>query len=287
MNIVPITTETIAPYLPLCGGDAALLRTPGRYALGAQEHGKAVGLLLYRAEGAGAEIVRLAWSQDAPDGVGQALVADFLERRREKEGRFAFALLGEAERERLGVLLAENGFVPAEERGSCWEFSLSDLRLGEGGPQKRENVVPLEEVPGPVRNRFFGGLSGGAVPDRQSLDGKASHVLLGREGIQAAILLSFAPDGDRNVELLYLCDPSQSAAMLSLLRAAAASLRKTEGADLRLFAAAGDPQTDRLVQRLAPDAKQVSFPLYRFFRMDLDHEARLIWEWDNARFEQE
>ena len=40
MNIVPITTETIAPYLPLYGDDIMFLRAPGRYALGAQESGK-------------------------------------------------------------------------------------------------------------------------------------------------------------------------------------------------------------------------------------------------------
>ena len=55
---------------------------------------------------------------------------------------------------------------------------------------------------------------------------------------------------------------------------------------MRIFAAAGDPQTERLLQHLAPNAKQVSFPLYRFYWMDLDYEARLIWEWDNARFEE-
>lgn len=286
MNIVPITTETIAPYLPLYGDDIMFLRAPGRYALGAQESGKAVGLLLYRISDAGAEIVRIAWSQNASDDVGRALVSNLLERLKEKDCHFAFALLGESEQEQLSPALTENGFVPTEETGSCWEFSLSDLRLGDSVPRKRADMMPLNEVPEPIRNRFFHKLAGSVTLGKGSMDTKASHVLLDREGIQAAILLSLVPNGDRNIELLYLHDGAQSTAMPSLLSAAAATLRKAGKPDMRIFAAAGDPQTERLLQHLAPNAKQVSFPLYRFYWMDLDYEARLIWEWDNARFEE-
>lgn len=286
MKIVPITPETIAPYLPLCGDHAMFLRAPGRYALGAQENGKAVGLLLYRLDNTEAEIVWLVWSQNGSPAVGRALISDFLERLKEKNCGFAFALLGERDQERLGPVLTEYGFVPTEEKGSCWEFSLSDLRLGDSVPQKRKDLVPLKEVPQPVRNRFFHKIAGCVLSGQRSLDEKASYVLLNRDGVQAAVLLSFVPNGGRNLELFYLHDRAQSAVMPALLRAASASLQQTGRPDMRLFVATGDPQTERLLQRLAPNAKQVSFPLYRFYWMDLDYEARLIWGWDNARFEE-
>ena len=283
MNIISVTNEAFAPYLPLCGGDTLFLCAPGRYALGAQENGRAAGLLLYTLSETGAVLNRLAWSQDFSEDVGRALLEAFWERLQEQDCFLASALLGEEEHDQLGGILTQAGFFPMREEGRCWEFPVGSLHLG-GVPAKKTGLLSLEEAPDILLNRFFRELSGTATHGRGALDSRASFLLPGQQGVQAALLFSRAPNGDRCVDLLYLRSREMSAAALSLLRAAAEAILESDGPETRICVSADDPQTEHLLLRLAPDARLVSFPQYRYSRMDLDYEAHLIWKWDNARF---
>ena len=145
MNIISVTNEAFAPYLPLCGGDTLFLCAPGRYALGAQENGRAAGLLLYTLSETGAVLNRLAWSQNFSEDVGRALLEAFWERLQEQDCFLASALLGEEEHEQLGGILTQAGFFPMREEGRCWEFPVGSLHLG-GVPAKNPGLLSLEEA---------------------------------------------------------------------------------------------------------------------------------------------
>lgn len=281
MKLVPVTSESYASYAPLYGEKAFFLLNPEHRALGAQQGGRPVGLLLYEERETGAEIVRLAWVRGGAEA-GHALLGALRSHLRQTGRGFLTALLGTEEARVLGPLLEREGFWKTEEPSFCWEVAVSDLETAVRAVHGRSDVLPLRGVPSFALRQLVLEQRGAVQLGLDALDLDASHALFTAGKIQAALLLSGRPGETRVLELLYLCGKQFSGAIFPLLRASYDSLMRTDGPSAAVQIA-GAGQAERLLPRLAPHARRVPFSLYRYAWLDPDYEARLILQTDEAR----
>lgn len=281
MNVVPVTSETYASYAPLYGENVSFLLNPEHRALGAQQNGRPAGLLLYAERKTGAEIMRLAWVRGGAEA-GPALIGALRDHLRQTNRGFLTALLGTGESRVLGPLLEREGFWKTGEESFCWEAFLSDLEPAVRAARSRPDILPLRDIPALSLQQLLQEQQGAVQLGRNALDQDASHVLFMAGKIQAALLLSGRPGETRVLELFYLRNKQFSGALLSLLRAVHDSLIRTDGPSAAIQIA-GVSQAERLLLRLAPHARRVPFPLYRYSWLAPDYEARLIRQADEDR----